>query len=232
MCLFLYRKSCMILPNPETIELQTYTVDDAVCLDISNNLFQETNLSDDSTIEYDNLCVVCLESNKKRKNITLPCNHTYHAYCIIKWLLHQDTNKQTPCCPFCKQTCDGNKLINDIISTNLVTIENILKKLEYISKYCSRRQQRANNIYTLKRKYTKLNSIFIDLQHKEIKDPLACRWIYITITPLMENVIKLISEAEYNEANPETNIHNNCCTIKTLYEKIINLWHFVSFKKK
>jgi hypothetical protein len=186
MCVFLYRRSCMILPNPGTIELQAYIADDTMCLDISNNLFQETNRSDDSTGDDDNLCVICLESNEKRRNITLQCDHTYHARCIIKWLLQQDSNNHQTSCPFCKQSCDNDELIKDIISTNITNVENILKNLEYITKYCPPLQQRAHNIWTLKRNYSKLKSILMELQRKGVKDPLNCQYIYITIVPLTE----------------------------------------------
>ena len=204
MCVFLYRKSCMILPNPETIKLQAYIADDTMCLDISNNLFQETNRSDD------NLCVICLESNEKRRNITLQCEHTYHARCIIKWLSQQDSNNQPTSCPYCKQSCDGNELVKDIISTNITDVGNILKKLEYVTKYGSRKQQRAHNVWILKRNYSKLNSILIELQRKGVKEPLKCDYIYIRIVPLMENVLKLVDELKDMESNPEIPASNNC----------------------
>ena len=49
-----YRRSVMILPNPPMTDLQEYIKDGTLCLEISNNLSQEINHSDNSTIDYDN----------------------------------------------------------------------------------------------------------------------------------------------------------------------------------
>ena len=53
------------------------------------------------------MCIICMESVNKLENnvMTLPCGHTYHTTCGIKWL--QDHNT----CPTCRNEC-GEKRKN------------------------------------------------------------------------------------------------------------------------
>lgn len=221
MRIFPYRRSIMILPNPGTTELQEYIADGTMCLDISNNLSQETNRSDNNIVDYDNMCVVCLESNEKKRNITLPCDHTFHAYCIIKWLSVQRRNDNTPCCPVCKQTCEYENLVEDIVSANFSEVEDIIKKLDCIDKYCSRQQLREYGILRLKRNYMKLRSILTDLKRNGVKDPINCDYIYISVVPLPEMVIKLFGDAQDIAAETKAKTTSNCNVISVLYKKLV-----------
>jgi hypothetical protein len=45
----------------------------------------------------DDRCPICLES-LEINTITLPCNHTFHVYCINEHFLHNHTN-----CPMCRR---------------------------------------------------------------------------------------------------------------------------------
>jgi hypothetical protein len=211
----------MILPNPPMTDLQEYINDGTMCLDISNNLSQETNRSDNSTDDYDNLCAICLESVENKKIICLPCTHRYHPYCIIKWLSLQQRNSSATSCPICKQECEYEKLVGDLITTNLTKIENIIKNLNCITKYCDRAQVQEYNIMTLKRNYSKVKVILTELQHKEIKDPLNSQYIYIKIVPLTENLLKLLGEAETKEIERIAATSTNCSIITILYKTVV-----------
>ena len=213
-----YRRSVMILPNPPMTDLQEYINDGTMCLDISNNLSQETNRSDNSTVDYDNMCVICLESVENKKTICLQCTHKYHPYCIIKWLSLQQRNKSETSCPVCKQECDCKKIVSDLITIDLINIENIIKNLNCITKYCDRILVQQYNIITLKRNYSKIKFILAELYHKEIKDPLNCQYIYIKIIPLTENVLKLLSEAESKEIERKAETPVNCSILTILYK--------------
>jgi len=210
----------MILPNPANIEVQEYISTDTMCLDISNNLSQEINREDGSTVDYDNLCTICLESIINKK-IDLPCSHRYHPYCILKWVTLQQHNNNDTTCPYCKQKYDYEQLVNNIISTKLTTVEDILKKLDCITKYCLNQQVREYRIITLKRNYIKLRSVLSELDIKGVTDPINCQYIYLSITPLAENVLKLIGDAKDREAKMEASAPTNCDVLSTLYQKLV-----------
>ena len=108
--------------------------------------------------------------------------------------------------------------MEDLITTNLTNIENIIKKLDCITKYCNRTQLQKYNIMTLKHNYSKVKFILTELLHKEIKDPLNCQFIYIKIIPLTENVLKLVGEAETKEIEIKTETSINCSILTILYK--------------
>ena len=144
----------------------------------------------------------------------------------MKWLTLQERNKNAASCPFCKQECDYEKLVEHIISTKLTDVENIINDLDYVTKYCTRRQLRECNIIMLKRNYEKVRSILLELDHKGINDPINCQYIYISIVPLPEMVIKLFGDAQDREAETKAKTTVNCTAATTLYQKLVgNLKH-------
>ena len=43
------------------------------------------------------MCSICLNENKKYRNLTCSCAHTFHKKCINRWLNNNNT------CPLCKR---------------------------------------------------------------------------------------------------------------------------------
>ena len=43
------------------------------------------------------MCSICLNENKKYRNLTCSCGHTFHKKCINRWLKNNNT------CPLCKR---------------------------------------------------------------------------------------------------------------------------------
>ena len=43
------------------------------------------------------MCSICLNENKKYRNLTCSCGHTFHKKCINRWLKDNNT------CPLCKR---------------------------------------------------------------------------------------------------------------------------------
>ncbi|KAJ6616029.1 RING finger protein 44, partial [Pseudolycoriella hygida] len=53
-------------------------------------------------IDNDN-CIVCFEVlSTGQMFVTIPCNHKYHAKCVLTWLVRDDT------CPMCRQKATGD----------------------------------------------------------------------------------------------------------------------------
>ena len=63
----------------------------------------DNNISDDiSSMELDisqnNFCIICF-TNYTCNSVSLPCNHTFHIYCIIKWSIIQRERGVPVSCP-------------------------------------------------------------------------------------------------------------------------------------
>ena len=60
-------------------------------------------------------CSICLNSLKLAK-LVLPCQHTFHIYCAVKWLLKINS------CPLCREESSANP--NEDIITSLKNEDN------------------------------------------------------------------------------------------------------------
>ena len=188
----------MIISNFQNLNLQKYVVDDVMRFDISNNLSQETTDTSDDVIDYENLCIICLNSIMNN-NICLPCKHIYHIHCIVKWFNLQLTNNKTTSCPYCKQKCDFDKLIKTIISTNIINVKNIIYQLDFLIKNCNKSLLHEYNIIILKRNYIKLKSSLIKLHTNGATELKSCQYIYISKITLPINILQLISTIKTNK---------------------------------
>ncbi|CAF1043464.1 unnamed protein product [Brachionus calyciflorus] len=66
------------------------TAEEVEKIPITNATFSDKSLD----------CSICLESfNYDDKLKVLPCNHKYHAECIIQWV------EKNPSCPQCRRSC-------------------------------------------------------------------------------------------------------------------------------
>jgi hypothetical protein len=186
----------MIIPNIQSIDLQEYMINGRTCFDISNNLSQEnndcSNNCSNEVIDYDNLCTICLESIFYKK-ICLSCGHIYHIPCIIKWFNLQITNNEKTSCPYCKQYCDFENLVKDIILTNLIEVHHIIEGLNFLVKNCNLIILNKYHIITLRRNYIKLKTTLSKLNKHGIKVPINCQYIYISKISLSVNILQLIS---------------------------------------
>ena len=52
------------------------------------------------------MCSICLNENKKYRNLTCSCGHTFHKKCIKRWLKNNNT------CPLCKRVIK-EEVVND-----------------------------------------------------------------------------------------------------------------------
>jgi len=70
---------------------------------------------------YEGTCGVCLENFKWLDNLVeLPCKHTYHSGCIMRWF---ETKCTCPTCRFKLNSGESNDgLINDILGLTRLTV--------------------------------------------------------------------------------------------------------------
>ena len=84
-----------------------------------NEIIKKINYNE-SIICNDNKCSICLQNYISNKSIICltPCNHTFHFYCLKKYIIYENKNK----CPLCNY---------DLLS-NLTQDENFFNNVEII----------------------------------------------------------------------------------------------------
>ena len=124
---------------------------------IETNIDPDTK-SDKREVELETKeCCICLE-NIKDNNILLPCNHTFHIYCIIRWIINR-LEKQAPhSCPFCKSTYNYKVLVSTILSDMQYKVRGIIRNLEYLNKNCILDNSEKIRVATYKNHYTNDNN--------------------------------------------------------------------------
>ena len=60
-------------------------------------------------------CSICFENIDKSDNKILPCGHSFHTNCVLKWFVTSDT------CPVCRVTNSGDIFVRfrDMVGDNL-----------------------------------------------------------------------------------------------------------------
>jgi len=59
------------------------------------------------------MCSICFNENKKYRNLTCSCGHTFHKKCINKWLKTENT------CPLCRKIINNNHQTTQQHTTNM-----------------------------------------------------------------------------------------------------------------
>ena len=167
----------------------------------------------DSEIDYDNLCIICLE-NFMHMQISLPCNHIFHISCIIKWVYYQTREKQTTRCPICKIPYDFKEFANKIFVIYITCINASINKLDLllIAGTISRSQKKY--IIKLKKEYKDALNLF-----KNINDSSIPGLLQYEIMPLPEDVINLVHRTELQIATAKNECTDNLLPSKHLLTK-------------
>jgi len=59
------------------------------------------------------MCSICFNENKKYRNLTCSCGHTFHKKCINKWLKAENT------CPLCRKIINNNHQTTQLLDTHM-----------------------------------------------------------------------------------------------------------------
>ena len=119
---------------------------------VQGNSEEDMITENDNEIDYDNLCIICLE-NIMHKQISLPCNHIYHIPCIIKWACHQRKETRTTRCPICKVQYNFKELTKKIFSIYTTNTHLIINKLDLLLTKGNIYRSQKIRIIKLKKEY-------------------------------------------------------------------------------
>ena len=156
----------------------------------SGNSEEDMITETDSDVDYDNLCIICLE-NFMHKQISLPCNHIFHIPCIIKWGHHQIKEKRTTRCPICKIAYDFKEFTNKIFLIYINTINSIINKLDLLLTKGNISRQQKLHIIKQKKEYKDVLNLF-----KNVKNFSISKLLIYEIQPLPENIACLVHRTE------------------------------------
>lgn len=168
----------------------------------------ENNISDDISsmdmdISQNNFCIICF-TNYGQASVSLPCNHTFHIYCIIKWSITQHDQKIPVSCPICKSQYDFPKFIKQTLHKYIEQIETTISQLAFILYNAKLVKSERSKLIKLKNKYYRtLRRV------KRIKDPINTLFLKQNISSLPHDIIELFYKTKQDIQNRSTNIKFN-----------------------
>lgn len=176
--------------------------------DLSNNsLFALTNISNcnyksisETNYDSNNFCIICF-NNYTINDITLPCKHTFHIYCIMKWSSIQHEKNISVCCPICKREYNFLQFIKNTRNKYIKEINIIIDQLDYILLYSNISKSLKSEIIKLRNKYYRtIRKIRI------IKDPINNLFLKSEIQPLSSNIIELLNNTKVSQQREKNTI--------------------------
>jgi hypothetical protein len=183
----------------------------------------------DNNIDISNevICSICIE-NITNNNILLPCNHTFHITCILKWATFQISRKRETTCPLCKDVYEFSILAKKIVAYHIQTIKDIINQLKFVLEKGQLSRLGRRRITKLKNNY---NKVLIILETEKI--PLSSSFLYGEIVPLPNDIITLIAQIKlelekhdkYNQQLSKKKYY--LCKIK--FDRFKNLNKFKNF---
>lgn len=176
--------------------------------DLSNNsLLALTNISNcnyqsisETNYDSNNFCIICF-NNYTINDITLPCKHTFHIYCIMKWSSMQHEKNISVCCPICKREYNFLQFIKNTRKKYIKEINIIIDQLDYILLYSNISKNLKSEIIKLRNKYYRtIRKIRI------IKDPINNLFLKREIQPLSSNIIELLNNTKLSQQREKNTI--------------------------
>lgn len=129
-------------------------------------------MEDENKGETSDECSICL-NDKIKHNITTPCRHNFHRYCLGNWIKDNNT------CPVCRENIVSDDLRESALSVmknNNVYDKTFVSLLGYIFN--------LGTIYKLN-----IDTIFDNMQVQKIKEPFASiLYTYYSLTTQAEKI--------------------------------------------
>jgi hypothetical protein len=192
--------------------------------EISDTINNESNIeiiSLKNTNDHEDLCSICIE-NIIDNNISLPCEHSFHIECILRWAYVQITNKMFTTCPFCKLHYNFTVFAKRIMIHYIRELYYLIEQLNFLIKDGELNlinRQRAKKIRKDYKKYA--------LILENIKRPANSRLLYIKIRPIPSDIILLIAKTKQNILNKKNNHTDEL--LQTSYPCIVKIKNILKY---
>lgn len=158
------------------------------------------DLSNIDNINNTDYCIICFNTYNIN-GITLPCNHTFHIYCIIKWSLIQREKSLPVSCPLCKNEYNFLEFIKNTRNKYIKEINNIIGQLDYLLLNAVICKKDKSEIIKLRNKYYRtIRKI------RMIKDPINSLFLKREILPLSPNIIEILNNTKLSQQREKKTI--------------------------